>query len=55
MQDSNNDSAGRKFFKSIDIENMFLKTDTKPGLIQTLQQNHNHKYLYVKGTKDTFL
>lgn len=47
---------GERFFeKSIDMNNMFLNTDTKPGAIQTLQQNHNHKYLYVKGTKDTFL
>lgn len=38
------------------MNNMFLKnTDTKPGPIQTLQQNHNHKYLHVKGTKDTFV
>lgn len=38
------------------MNNIFLKnTDTKPGAIQTLQQNHNHKYLHVKGTKDTFV
>lgn len=31
-----------------------LNTNTKPGAIQTMQKNHNHKYLHVKGSKDIY-
>lgn len=43
---------GRSFFEeSIDMKNMFLNTNTKPGAIRTLHQNHNHKYLLSKRYK----